>query len=78
MEGIYAVIKKLNGEIDGDKAMAAFKGLAFDTPRGPIRIDPDTREVVQPIYIFQIERQNGELVNKLVYTFHDVYNHLNK
>jgi len=73
------VIKKLNGEIDGDKAMAAFKGLAFDTPRGKISIDPDTREVVQPIYVFQIERRgDGELVNKLVYTFPDVYNHMNK
>jgi hypothetical protein len=34
--------------------------------------------VVQPIYIRQIERRNGELINKEIYTFHDVYNHLNK
>lgn len=78
MAGIYRVIEKLNGVIDGDKAIAAFKGLAFESPRGPIRIDPDTREVVQPIYIRQIARENGELVNKEIFTFPEVYNHLNK
>ncbi|HXQ49527.1 MAG TPA: ABC transporter substrate-binding protein [Stellaceae bacterium] len=80
MEGIYRVIQKLNGEIDGDKAMAVFKTLAFDTPRGKISIDPATRDVVQPIYVFQIERDkaSGELYNKPIFTFPDVYNHLNK
>jgi branched-chain amino acid transport system substrate-binding protein len=78
MEGIYRVIQKLNGNIDPDKAMAAFKQLAFDTPRGMIRIDPDTRDVVQPIYIRETERRDGELINKVIYTFKDVYNHLNK
>ncbi len=80
MEGIYRVIQMLDGKIDGDKAMAAFKTLSFDTPRGHISIDPDTREVVQPIYVFQIERDkaSGELVNKKVHTFENVYNHLNK
>lgn len=79
MHGIYRVVEALNGRLDDpDKVMAAFKGLAFDSPRGPIRIDPDTREVVQPIYIRQIERRDGELINKEIYTFKDVYNHLNK
>ena len=77
MAGIYRVIEKLNGDIDPDKAMAVFKTLSFDSPRGPIRIDPDTRDVVQPIYIRQTERRDGELVNKEIYAFHDVYNHLN-
>ncbi len=40
MEAIYTVIQKLGGTIDGDKAMAVFKTLAFDTPRGPISINP--------------------------------------
>ncbi|HKT20836.1 MAG TPA: ABC transporter substrate-binding protein [Stellaceae bacterium] len=78
MAGIYRVISELKGKIDGDKAMAAFKTLSLDSPRGKIRIDPETRDVVQPIYIRQIERRNGELINKEIYTFHDVYNHLNK
>jgi branched-chain amino acid transport system substrate-binding protein len=79
MHGIYKVVEELNGKLDDpDKVMAAFKGMAFDSPRGPIHIDPDTREVVQPIYIRIIERRDGELVNKEIYTFKDVYNHLNK
>jgi branched-chain amino acid transport system substrate-binding protein len=78
MAGIYRVIEKLNGNIDPDKAMAAFKQLSFDSPRGPIRIDPATRDVVQPIYIRQTERRDGELINKEIYTFPAVYNHLNK
>jgi branched-chain amino acid transport system substrate-binding protein len=77
MEAIYSVIEKLGGNIDGDKAMAVFKTLAFDTPRGPISINPETRDVVQPVYIFQIERDKatGELVNKRVQTFLKVDNH---
>jgi branched-chain amino acid transport system substrate-binding protein len=74
MAGIYRVIAKLGGVIDGDKAMAAFENLAFDSPRGPIRIDAATRDVVQPIYIRQIVRQNGELINKEIYTFPAVPN----
>lgn len=78
MAAIYRVIEQLHGKIDGDKAMAVFKTLAFDSPRGAIKIDPDTRDVIQPVYIRQIERRNGELINKEIFTFHDVYNHLNK
>jgi branched-chain amino acid transport system substrate-binding protein len=78
MAGIYRVVQALHGKIDGDQAMAAFKGLAFDSPRGPIRIDPATRDVIQPIYIRVIERRNGELINKEIFTFPNVYNHLNK
>lgn len=79
MHGIYRVIEEMHGKLDDpDKEMAIFKTIAFDSPRGPIRIDPDTREVVQPVYVRQIERRDGELVNKEIYTFHDVYNHLNK
>jgi branched-chain amino acid transport system substrate-binding protein len=78
MAGIYRVVQALHGKIDGDQAMAAFKGMAFDSPRGPIRIDPATRDVIQPIYIRVIERRNGELINKEIFTFPNVYNHLNK
>lgn len=78
MAGIYRVAEQLKGDIDPDKAMAAFKQLAFDSPRGPIRIDPDTRDVVQPIYIREVERRDGELINKEIFTFPAVYNHLNK
>ena len=77
MEAIYSVIQKLDGKIDADAAMAAFKTLSLDTPRGHISINPQTRDVVQPIYIFQIERDKatGELVSKRIKTFPAVDNH---
>ena len=39
------------------------KGMAWESPRGPISIDPDTRDIVQNIYIRRVERVNGELYN---------------
>ena len=72
MSGIYRVAEQLNGDIGGDKAIALFKGMAFESVRGPIKIEADTRDITEPIYIRQIERQGGELVNKEIYTFPDV------
>jgi branched-chain amino acid transport system substrate-binding protein len=43
--------------------MAAFKGMKIDSPRGPIMIDPETRDVVQTIYIRKVEKVNGGLYN---------------
>jgi branched-chain amino acid transport system substrate-binding protein len=63
MAAIYEVIRKLDGKIDGDKAMEVFKGLQLESPRGPISIDPETRDIVQTIYIRRVERRGGELVN---------------
>jgi len=64
MAAIYAVIDQLHGDVDdADKVMAAFKGLKIDSPRGPIMIDPDTRDVIQTVYIRKVERQDGKLVN---------------
>jgi branched-chain amino acid transport system substrate-binding protein len=69
MAAIYAVVKQLNGNIDPDKAMAAFKRLKFESPRGPIEVDPDTRELIESVYIRRVERVNGELVNKEILEF---------
>jgi branched-chain amino acid transport system substrate-binding protein len=63
MAAIYQVVRQLNGNMDGDKAMAVLKGLKLDSPRGPIMIDPVTRDIVQTIYIRKVERRNGELYN---------------
>jgi branched-chain amino acid transport system substrate-binding protein len=60
---IYEVAKKLNGKIEGDKAMAILKGMKINSPRGPIMIDPETRDVVQTIYIRKVEKINGEPYN---------------
>ena len=69
---IYDVIAKLNGVIDGDKAMAVIKGWKHDSPRGPIMIDPETRDVVQNIYIRKVEKKDGKLLNVEFETIKDV------
>jgi branched-chain amino acid transport system substrate-binding protein len=56
-------LAKTGGDLDGDKLMEAFKGLSFESPRGPISIDPATRDIVQNVYIRKTEKVNGELVN---------------
>jgi branched-chain amino acid transport system substrate-binding protein len=64
MAAIYEVIKQLGGKIDGDKAMEVLKGMKIDSPRGPIMIDPATRDVVQTIYVRRVERlKDGKLYN---------------
>jgi branched-chain amino acid transport system substrate-binding protein len=66
---IYNAIKKTGGDTDGDKLIAAMKGMSFESPRGPITIDPDTRDIIQNIYIRRVERKDGELYNIEFATF---------
>jgi len=66
---IYDVIKKLNGKIEGDAAMNVIKGWKHESPRGPIMIDPETRDIVQNIYITKTERVNGRLANVEIETY---------
>jgi branched-chain amino acid transport system substrate-binding protein len=63
MAAIYEVARRLNGNIDGDKAMDVLKGLKLDSPRGPITIDPETRDVVQTMYIRRVQKVKGKLYN---------------
>jgi branched-chain amino acid transport system substrate-binding protein len=63
MHLIYEALKKTKGSTDGDALIAAMKGLSWTSPRGPMSIDPATREVIQNIYIRKVERVNGELYN---------------
>lgn len=72
MHAIYQVIAKLHGNIDADKAMAAFKGMKFESPRGPIEIDPKTRDITQNVYIRKAEKVNGKIVNREIFTFPNV------
>jgi len=69
MRLIYEALKKTNGDTDGDKLIAAMKGMSFESPRGPITIDPDTRDIIQNIYIRRVERKDGELYNVEFATF---------
>jgi branched-chain amino acid transport system substrate-binding protein len=63
MHLIYAALKKTGGGTNGDALVAAMKGMAWESPRGPIEIDPQTRDIVQNVYIRRVERVNGELFN---------------
>jgi branched-chain amino acid transport system substrate-binding protein len=63
MAAIYRVIEELKGKIDGAKAMDVLKGMRIESPRGPIEIDPATRDVVQTVYIRRVEKIDGKLVN---------------
>jgi branched-chain amino acid transport system substrate-binding protein len=60
MHAIHEVSQKLGGKIDGDKAMALLKGMKFESPRGPIAIDPGTRDIVQNVYVRKVEKVNGQ------------------
>jgi branched-chain amino acid transport system substrate-binding protein len=63
MHLIYAALEKTGGNANGDALLAAMKGMAWESPRGPIAIDPDTRDIIQDIYIRRVERRNGQLYN---------------
>jgi len=63
MAAIFDVVKAQNGKIDPDKTMALLKGWKYDSARGPIMIDPDTRDIVQNEYVRRVERVNGHLAN---------------
>ena len=63
MAAIYEVSKKLNGKIDGDRAMAILKGMKLTSPRGPITIDPATRDIVQTVYVRKVEKIGNEAYN---------------
>ncbi len=63
MHAIYEAVKKAGGKLDGESLIAAAKGLKWDSPRGPMSLDPETRDVVQDIYIRRVRKVAGELVN---------------
>ena len=64
MAAVFDVIKQSKGKFNGDDAMTLLKGWNNpDSPRGPISIDPDTRDIVQNIYIRRTEVKGGKLVN---------------
>jgi branched-chain amino acid transport system substrate-binding protein len=63
MHAIYEALKKTKGKTDGDAMIAAAKGLKWESPRGPMSIDPETRDVVQTIYIRRVQKVGDELVN---------------
>lgn len=63
MHLFYEALKKTGGKTDGQALIDAMKGMAFESPRGPISIDPETRDIIQNIYIRRVEKRDGELYN---------------
>jgi branched-chain amino acid transport system substrate-binding protein len=63
MHLIYEALKKTGGKADGDSLIAAARGMAWESPRGPISIDPETRDVVQTVYIRRVTRVGSQLRN---------------
>jgi branched-chain amino acid transport system substrate-binding protein len=72
MHLMYEALKKAQGKTDGDTLVNAMKGTKWESPRGPISIDPETRDIVQNIYIGKVEKVQGELYNVEFATFEAV------
>ena len=63
MHLIYETLKKTGGKADGDALIGAAKGMKWDSPRGPISIDPNTRDIVQNVYIRRVEKVDDAIRN---------------
>jgi branched-chain amino acid transport system substrate-binding protein len=72
MAAIVHAIKATQGKPVGDAAVNALKGWKFNSPRGPISIDPDTRDIVMNAYLSEVIKKDGRLVQKVVATVPNV------
>jgi len=63
MRVIYEALRASKGQGGGDALLAAMKGQTFESPRGPVFIDAQTRDIVQNIYLRKVERKDGQLFN---------------
>jgi branched-chain amino acid transport system substrate-binding protein len=72
MRVIYKALEATKGRTDGDALIAAMKGQTFESPRGPITVDAQTRDIVQNVYIRRVERKGGQLWNTEIETFPNV------
>jgi branched-chain amino acid transport system substrate-binding protein len=61
---VYRALEKTKGDSDGTKLIEAMKGMAWESPRGPMSIDPNTREVVHNIYVRKVEKKDGRYRNE--------------
>lgn len=63
MHIIYEALKRANGKTDGETLVQIARNLKWESPRGPVSIDPETRDIVQTIYIRRTEKVDGKVVN---------------
>jgi len=69
MHVIHKMIEATGGRRDGAKAIEAARALQWESPRGPVRIDPKTRHIVQNVYLRKVEKAGGQLVNRELQSF---------
>ena len=69
MHLIYEALKKTQGKTDAETLINAMKGTKWESPRGPISIDPETRDIIQNVYIGKVEKVNGQLYTVPFATF---------
>ncbi len=74
MHLIYAALEKTHGNTDGQALIDAAKGMAWTSPRGPVSIDPATRDIIENVYIFKVEKVDGKPTDVLVDTLKNVKN----
>ena len=61
---IYESLKKTNASTDGEKLVGAMLGMEWESPRGPVKVDPATRDLIQNAYVRRAERMaDGEVYN---------------
>lgn len=72
MHLIYEALKKAGGKADGDALIGAVKGMAWESPRGPVSIDPETRDIVNTVYIRRVEKINGKVRNVEIAHFDNI------
>lgn len=73
MHLIYESLRKTEGATEGDKLIEAMKGMSWSSPRGPVSIDPETRDIIQNVYVHKVQRmEDGELYNVGFATIPDV------
>ncbi len=72
MHLVYEALKKTGGSADGTRMVDAMKGMSWTSPRGPVTVDPKTRELTQNIYVRRVEKVDGQLYNVEFATFQAV------
>jgi branched-chain amino acid transport system substrate-binding protein len=72
MSAIYEAVRKTKGKFDGESLMLAFRGLSLKSPRGPLLIDPVTKDVIQTIYIAKVEKRGNEYAPVIIDKFENV------
>ena len=72
MHLIYEALRKTKGATDSEALIAAMKSASWESPRGPMSIDPATGEVVHNVYIRSVDKVKGELLNVELSTFNAV------